>query len=490
MSAYRIAAGSTHGLPDTEDFLRLLDTFGDDEPPAFQPFFSTSSDIFVTRAPGRLDVMGGISDYSGSLVLQLPIADAAHAALQKTNDQKLRLISLPTLGHDRIRSLEMSLNELSSGNGPIEYGAAREMFSNGNKSHWAAYVAGSFIVLMREKGIAFKNGANILIRSLVPEGKGVSSSAALEVAVLKAVDAAYGLNLDGIELALLCQKVENLIAGAPCGIMDQMTSACGESDELLELLCQPCDLHGTLALPGELELWGLDSGVRHSVGGSAYTTVRTATFMGYRIIAELAGLKVTRGNNPDKLCIDDRQWNGYLANITPEEFEERFSSGLPGKLSGREFVERYQATTDSVTTVRLDVDYPIWQATRHPIYENRRVTQFAEILKNWEHAAQPELLGGLMFQSHESYSDCGLGSPETDLLVNLVEEARTEGLHGARITGGGSGGTVAVLGNRGSTDAIRRLNQRYQQKTGKHTTIISGSSPGASAFGSLRIIAT
>src|SRR5205823_6892483 len=130
---------------------------------------------------------------------------------------------------------------------------------------WAAYVAGAFLVLMREKGYVFQQGARVLVHSAVPEGKGVSSSAALEVATMQAVTAAYGIDLPPRELAFLCQRVENLIAGAPCGVMDQMTAACGEADRLLTLLCQPGELQGTIKLPDELAVWGIDSGIRHSV---------------------------------------------------------------------------------------------------------------------------------------------------------------------------------------------------------------------------------
>ena len=81
---------------------------------------------------------------------------------------------------------------------------------------------------MRERGVAFDGGARILIRSEVPEGKGVSSSAALEVATMSAVAAGYRVEINPRETAFLCQKVENLVAWAPCGVMDQMTAACGE----------------------------------------------------------------------------------------------------------------------------------------------------------------------------------------------------------------------------------------------------------------------
>ena len=152
-------------------------------------------------------------------------------------------------------------------------------------------MAGVFLVLMRELGVRFDHGARLLISSRVPEGKGVSSSAALEVATMSAVAAAFDVEVEPREIALLCQRVENLVVGAPCGVMDQMTSACGEANQLLALICQPAELQGSIQLPEELAVWGLDSGMRHSVGGGDYGSVRAGTFMGYRIIAELSGLE-------------------------------------------------------------------------------------------------------------------------------------------------------------------------------------------------------
>src|SRR5262245_15087606 len=98
MSTYQIVSGSTQQLRDTEDFLKSLNSFPD-----------LTHDLIVTRAPGRLDVMGGIADYSGSLVLQLPIADAAHVALQKKSDKILRLVSLSPGETEARRIFEMSL---------------------------------------------------------------------------------------------------------------------------------------------------------------------------------------------------------------------------------------------------------------------------------------------------------------------------------------------------------------------------------------------
>src|SRR6185369_2193844 len=148
-------------------------------------------------------------------------------------------------------------------------------------------------------------------------GKGVSSSAALEVAVMEAVAAAYDIKLEAREKALLCQKVENMVVGAPCGVMDQMTAVFGERDRLLLMLCQPAELKGTIAVPSQLRLWGIDSGIRHSVGGADYGSVRAGAFMGARIIADLK-----------------TDFSKYLASISPAEFESEYLAQLPKRVSG------------------------------------------------------------------------------------------------------------------------------------------------------------
>jgi len=426
-------------------------------------FFSSSSEIVVSRAPGRLDLMGGIADYSGSLVLQWPIAAATHVALQLQEAQTIEICSLPSNSDEQFRSCAISIAELKS-----NVDSVRAMFANDRKHHWAAYVMGAFTVLDR----IFKRGAKILIWSDVPEGKGVSSSAALEVAAMTAIAAAYDIQISPVEVAFLSQRVENVIAGAPCGVMDQMTASCGERDRLLALLCQPGELRGTITLPNELTIWGIDSGIRHSVAGADYGTVRTAAFMGYRIITELAGPKV-------------REWNGYLANITPEEFENHFATHLPERMSGAEFLEKYQGITDTVTSVDPDRTFPVFAATKHPIYENARVNRFAEILRNWQSREQAAVLGKLMYESHDSYSTCGLGSDGTDELVRLAQAEAS--VYGAKITGGGSGGTVAVLAHRSAKPAIDRIVELYSQRTQHQPTIISGSSDGAGRFGILRL---
>ena len=255
---------------------------------------------------------------------------------------------------------------------------------------------------------------------------------------------------------------------------------------MLELLCQPAEVKGTIAVPEELEIWGIDSGIRHCVSGSDYRTVRTAAFMGYRIIAELAGLPAKHGD-AGQVLIDDPRWNGYLANISPPEFAREYAPHIPERMSGKDFLDKYEGITDTVSSVDPSVEYPLLAASRHPICEHARVNSFAAILKDWKRGGQAQQLGELMYASHQSYSACGLGSDGTDTLIELVRRAAVDDLYGAKITGGGSGGTVAVLGRKGAESAVRRIAAHYCEQTGYGPLIISGSSPGASTFERLKI---
>jgi galactokinase len=476
---YRITEGNSQNLKDVAEFIALLD----DPPAGARDFFDPEREIFVARAPGRLDVMGGIADYSGSLVLEMPIAEATFAALQKTVEKKLTILSL---SENENLFFEMPLADLQDGSKPIEYEAARQIFSQTSENHWAAYAAGIFLVLMRERELDFPGGARILLSSKIPLGKGVSSSAALEVAVMRATDAAFKIGLGAKETALLCQKTENLVVGAPCGVMDQMTSVCGEENRLIALLCQPAELRETVAISDEIAFWGIDSGVRHAIVGADYASVRIGAFMGYRIISEIAGMRAEKGAN-DLVEIDDARWNGYLANVSPSEFEQFFAAALPERIGGAEFLEKFQGTTDAVTRIDPAKTYAVRTPAAHAVYENFRVRAFAGLLKGAIDDEKLRLLGELMFQSHASYAACGLTEPGTNRLVELIRAARAHGLYGAKITGGGSGGTVAVLGRRGAAAAIRETAEKYAAETGFRPYIFKGSSPGSFSFGYLKL---
>jgi L-arabinokinase len=433
-------------------------------------------EAILTRAPGRLDLMGGIADYSGALVLPFPLERATVCVVQGRSDRALCLYSQSPDAERFARfQLETILPHLD------DPASARRFFAGSHTEHWCANVLG--ILAVWKEGLEFDtpSGLDILIRSDVPEGAGISSSAALQVATASAIAAALGVERDPVALALDCQRVENLVVGAACGPMDQLIANCGEENHLLRLLCQPAEVQGHLPIPAELAVWGIDSGCKHSVAGDAYESVRVGAFMGHRILMEAAGVPVEIVDGVAQ--IENDPWGGYLANISVAQFETHFDGVLPVRMEGLAFLERYGGTIDPSTRVQPTRQYSVRAAATHPVYAQSRVSTFSMLL---EQGMDPGLLGRLMTEAHTSYNLCGLGSPETDRIVALAEAAPS--VHGARITGGGSGGTVAILADRDAAEAVQEIAARYAEETGNEAQVFSGSSPGAASFGVRRLV--
>ena len=447
-------------------------------------FFDPAKPILLARAPGRLDLMGGMADYSGSLVLEMPIAEATWVAAQESDERTVSIES-EEMPDGRVT---FPLEAVAPAE-PLDYPRARALLTGDPARAWTAYALGALVVLHRERARPPRQGLRILVRSDVPVGKGVSSSAALEVAALEALAPLVGTAVEDRELALLAQKVENFVVGAPCGVMDQMTSACGRRDHLLEIVCQPAEVVGSLPMPEDLEVFGIDSGIRHAVSGADYATVRAAAFMGYRMITAARGLHARRVS-PGLVAIDDPLFHGYLANISPSAWRAEYRAALPERLSGRDFLEGYQGSTDAATTIDPERIYPVRAATEHAVDEHHRVRLFRALLLGRHQPAREArlLLGELMFQSHASYSACGLGSDGTDRLVKYARIGLTAGIYGAKITGGGSGGTVAVLAAKGSRGTVDRVAELYRRQTGRAVAIFAGSSPGSRAYGVRKLL--
>lgn len=426
--------------------------------PRLPGFLSPERPVYLARAPGRLDVMGGIADYSGARVLELPLACATSAFVQEQVDRRCDIATHRAEGERwDFFNIELPLAK------PAEL-AAR--FQKHEAERWAGYVVGVVQAILARS--TAPDGLRILIDSSVPEGRGVASSAALEVSVAMALAENRGADISPVELAALCQRVENEVVGAPCGIMDQMTSACGRKDRLLQLRCQPGTIEAYVEIPSGYRFYGIDSGIRHAVSGADYGTVRTAAFMGHRILTA------------------DTSWRGrYLADLTPAAFA-KLGAVLPEEMSGADFLARYGGIADPATTVDPMRCYPVRRAAQHPVDEQARVDRFAELLARLPH--EPEAateLGELMYGSHQSYSACGLGSDGTDRLVELVKcgGGPERGLFGAKITGGGSGGTVAVLGTSAAENLVRDLAARYAAETGRPARVFAESGPGAAEAG-------
>jgi L-arabinokinase len=304
---------------------------------------------------------------------------------------------------------------------------------------------------------------------------------------MKAVAAAYGISLKGVELAEACQWVENVIAESACGIMDQAASVLGDEGQVLPLLCQPCLAWPLVQLPPRLRCWGIDSGVRHAVTGPEYEAARAAAFIGYRMICDWEGLPLTRDESGRIPRFIDPRWNGYISNISPSLFRSEYEHRLPPLATGAEILALSEVHPDSFTTVRPKMKYRVQACTKYAIEENQRIEMFVELARGAKPGPSSDtfrLMGELMFQSHWSYTECGLGCDATDLLIALVRKECGPGkLFGAKITGGGGGGTVAVLGVVDAEDAFNRVVENYTRSRGCKPYVFEGSSTGADRFG-------
>ncbi|MDB5322521.1 MAG: galactokinaselike protein [Phycisphaerales bacterium] len=431
--------------------------------------------------------MGGIADYTGSLVCEATLDRAAAVALAPRDDRDFQVFSFNLFDEHKPFTLRIPLASLASQSAEqlrIEF--------NQPGRRWAGYLAGCLFVL-HEAGLIdlrdpAQTGLDLALYSTVPLGAGVSSSAAIEVATMMNLRDHFGIadKLDAMRLATLCQRVENQIVGAPCGIMDQVTCTLGRAGALLKLLCQPHEIQGFIELPPGVRLLGINTQVKHSIGGGQYSRTRCAAFMGHKII--LAKMEEMGRAAGLRMVADPT--GGYLANLPLDDYKKYFRPFLPTAIKGSDFLTTFGPTIDTATAVDPETDYPVQSATDHHVHEAQRVRNFVQFLETAatlppntaERSRVLDKAGHLMYGSHVSYMrDALLGADEADLLVELVRKHERAGLYGAKITGGGCGGTVAVLANQSpqADDAIAQITQTYQQQTGKTAEIFWGTSPGA-----------
>lgn len=635
-----------------------------------EDMFDWSAPVFVARAPGRLDVMGGIADYSGSLVLQMPIAEACHVAVQFRNLEEGPMETKKSTDRDRTDALgetgitavvSLNANASNASNANATHGRVfrsatsaalthlgptrsltrddakmtriREMCAGGENA-WAAYPLGVLAALehalMTESngtgeddvsrntstsssacqrktfpGFGKHVGVAALVSSAVPEGAGVSSSAALETAVAHAACAALAAYLPdafvkaavtsernergnettnetteertksrvfacdeaaGAAIARWCQAAEHFAADAPCGIMDQMAVGLGEANALLALLCRPAEVvRRALPLPRGVRVWGIDSGNAHSVGGGDYGATRAAAFMCRAAVAESRReVSTTQRRKDDALVVSSASPPPLTALVTPKEFdamigsswldsdrtEARSAQPLPplGRpVRAAAFLKRYPGGhgDDGVTALDPEKTYDVTRAGRHPVLEHDRVRAFYDAIvainetinetrgprddadadetethtRARDALASLSELGASMFASHASYGALGLGDAGTDAIVGMVRDRVSRGyrdgdsripgfLFGAKITGGGSGGTVCVLGadfdfedGRRAEAAVEDVRAEYARARREDPALASsretdaaalphlfrGSSPGAVSYGTLAL---
>ena len=260
------------------------------------------------------------------------------------------------------------------------------------------------------------------------------------------------------------------------------------------MICQPHELQPPLQLPAGIRVVGINSAVKHSIGAGMYGKTRCAAFMGHRMMLEkMREMGIAAG-----AVLQSDPMRGYLANLEPDDFKKFFRPYLPAHIEGKTFLAHFGATIDSATQVDPDHTYHVLQATDHHVLEAMRVRNFVRHLETA--AAMPidspqrklplDKAGHLMYGSHVSYTnDALLGADECDMLVQAVRQREHAGLYGAKITGGGSGGTVAVLADISgrADDAIAEILAEYEKDTGHKPEAFTGTSPGAWAVGTVEL---
>ena len=443
--------------------------------------FEIPGTMFIARAPGRLDVMGGIADYCGANVFEAPIECAAVAGCQARKDRLLKLLTFDAEKFNHLLSFQISLDDFYTNGALKSYSQVHQLFSRKQTATRANYVLSSFFVLLKEKKVdAFPHGAVVVVKNNIPIGVGMGSSVATQVAVLCAVNHLYGLNLNDREIARLGQIVGNQILGTPRSITVGITAAAGQQDKALSILCQPDQILETVPLPPNTSLIGIHSGAKRNESSSAYIDGRTAAFMGLTILQKEMNLAELREN--------------YLCRLSVENFRKNGWKILPAEMKGKDFIKRYGQTADAFTNVDAKKNYRIRSRVEHPIYEHARVQKFIDHLKNANEdpaktRAWLKKAGKLMYASNWSYrSRVGLGSSQVEQIVQSVRKIGMRGgLCGAKITAGGEGGTVAVLTYGDVSNALVQILAAYKIAWGLEAKVFAGSSPGAFEFGHIAL---
>jgi galactokinase len=433
----------------------------------------------ITRAPGRLDCMGGMADYSGALALQSTIEQGVRMAVGRRSDQRVRVESVDWNRDGQPSVFEWSLSLFYQSDG--QFVTAETLCARFDACPWARHIAGVCLGLLESGDLPhLAGGFNLMIQSDIPPQAGLGSSAALQVACAKALTALFEVNLTAPQIARACRVANLDVVRNEPGLVDHLTCLLGEADALLQIRCQPEDVLGSLRMPKGAMFAGVYSGLRLPIYQERYADNRAASLIG-RFLIERILKAAGEAGDPN---------GGYLGNIPPSEYVRRFRNQLPVKLRGRDFLAHFGQPEELEVVIRPDEIYKIRSRTEHHIYENDRTHRLLERLARVRRTGELDALveaGALMYASHWSYGQrCGMGSIETDVLVNCVRDrGPARGLYGAKVTGGGCGGTVAVLmaDTPAARQAIEEACSEYATKTGKQPQLLFGSSPGAMHFG-------
>ena len=363
-------------------------------------------------APGRVNVIGEHTDYNGGWVLPMAI------------DRYTVLVAAPGLQADRIRVRSLSLGEQSA--------VSLSRLSDLSDDKWMRYLQGVLAEYAHRAVVC--PPLDIVVASSVPVGGGLSSSAALELAMAHLIEAVTETTWSPSERIRAAVSAERDGAGVPCGIMDQTIVEQGEQGCVLLLDCAQGLISSTIPCDDPQIAWlVIHSGVSHDLADGAYAQRRAECEM----ICE--ALQV-----------------GSLRDVTTEMITT-LTPDLPAP-------SPIQSSTLSPIQSRLKVpfDEVLLRRARHVVTENQRVLAATEALKtaNWS------TLGELLFESHHSLrDDYEVSCEELDVLVELAQAQ--DDVFGARMTGGGFGGCIVALVDREALSSVATsISQGYVQRVG------------------------
>lgn len=365
------------------------------------------------RAPGRVNLMGDHTDYNEGLVMPMAIDYETRIAVVESPSTRIR--SLSEVGDAVIET------KTGGFDGPP----------------WAAYPAG---VISELKKAGHKTAEMTgVVASTIPTGRGLSSSAALEVSIALAATSLAGLSIDRLELAEICRRAEEVVVGVECGIMDQAISLLGIEGSALIIDCSTV-VARPVPIPAWIGVIAIDSGVERSLTGSQYNTRRQECRDALEMVR-------ARGHQIDS-----------LSEITVDDFDQ------------------VAATLPPVLVARI----------RHVISENGRVRELASIFGAESISPTPgadgvESIRALLAESQRSLvDDYGAGHPNTNKLVELAEGV--DGCFGARQTGAGWGGSVVAfaIAERAEEIASEICNKYKDATSTAARALVCHPAPGAS----------
>jgi L-arabinokinase len=427
---------------------------------------------YTARASGRLDVMGGSAGYSGSLVLNTVVPEYVCVAAQRRDDGQVSIEIAPSpiskLQEPVVFEQGRLLNGRKRGLSPDE---GRELLDGANEGLVHRVVA-ALVGLVSSGAVPdLGGGLSIVVGTTMDDFGDLGQEAALGAAVLVAAARAMDVELNPKGVGTILEGVEPGWFPIPVLAADVLGILSGEPSSLTQVQGEPCKLVGSLSLPDNLAFVGVDCGVTDPEVETKYEHVRTAAFMGRTLID-----RILRHEGLHHL-----QWDGRLSQVSVTDYVERFRDRIPTKIRGSDFLDRFGETGDPATQVDPSVIYKVRSRTEHQIYEHDRANQFVERLSRAIRNSDTEALRGvgeLMHASHWSYGQrCGLGSVQTDLLVSLFRQHGSDAdIFGAKITGRGCGGIVAVFMR--ATDradaALESVVQDYKAHTGLTARLIRG----------------